>query len=97
MAHAAANLTYIIHEASESEQQHMFPHDACGLEVQQHCDSTPLRTDGNFSLSSRIQKWFQRSAQGVSCLLVVRGQHRSYTRISRLRTFHLKWDNGGRG
>lgn len=59
MAHAAANLTYIIHAASESEQQHMFPHDACGLEVQQHCDSTPLRSDGNFSLSSRTQNGFK--------------------------------------
>lgn len=49
MVNAAAKLTYIIHEASQSEQQHMFAHDACGLEVQQHCDSTPLRSDGNVS------------------------------------------------
>lgn len=49
MVNAAAKLTYIIHEASQSEQQHMFAHDACGLEVQQHCDSIPLRSDGNVS------------------------------------------------
>lgn len=49
MVNAAAKLTYIIHEASQSEQQHMFARDACGLEVQQHCDSTPLRSDGNVS------------------------------------------------
>lgn len=90
MAHAAANLTYIIHEASESEQQHMFPHDACGLEVQQRCDSTPLRSDGNFSPSSRTQNGFQSRAQGASCLLVAWGQQRSFIRIS-LRTHHLKW------
>lgn len=55
MAHAAANLTYIIHETSEFEQQHMFPHDACGRKVQQHCDSTPLRIAGKCSLSSRTK------------------------------------------
>lgn len=91
MAHAAANLTYIIHEASESEQQHMFPHDACGLEVQQRCDSTPLRSDGNFFPPlSRTRNGFQSRAQGASCLLVAWGQQRSFIRIS-LRTHHLKW------
>lgn len=91
MAHAAANLTYIIHEASESEQQHMFPHDACGLEIQQHRDSTPLSSDGKFSLSSRTQNGFHGRAQGAPCLLVVVGTTEIiYTDIS-LRTLHLKW------
>lgn len=67
MAHAAANLTYIIYEASESEQQHMFPHDACGLEVQQRCDSTPLSSDGNFSPLISEPKWV--SKQGTGCVM----------------------------
>lgn len=29
-------------------------------------------------------KWFQSGAQGVSCVLVVWGQHRSFIRISRI-------------
>lgn len=66
MAHAAANLTYIIHEASESEQQHMFPHDARGLE-EQRCESTPLRSDGNFFPLISDPKWV--SKQGTGCVM----------------------------
>lgn len=29
----------------------MFTHDACVLEVKQHCDSTPLRGEGKFAFN----------------------------------------------